>query len=351
VVYVSRVNKADVKYYGKTIHSSLGTPELIKQALQGVKGIRIGELHGGSLSDPHASMDNFQTGRTNVLIATMERGGIGIDLDDQHGDRPRTMIVATAPFSGDRNVQAGGRVWRETTKSKHGETVLEYLFGDTEVDDWNQGIISTKMRTLGAVVEGEARALDVDIPFDIGEEALEELAQSDASERIRRRDAIAKSQMHQPYRWRQLSGLEDIKPEGHRGLGMEGVEDLKPGDPGYHAMISKGIKDNEYRPTRPRAKKAPRSSRGQSTMFQQDGEPERYVESGFEEDVSTVAERYGMSQSETRELMNRYCAEIAGPSPRDLDQDLQQIAREMNLSPGEIDAIRKQYNERVASGA
>lgn len=277
VVYVSRVNPADVKYHGKTIHSSRGTPELIKKAFEGVKGVRIGELHGGSRNDPHASMRNFQEGATNVLIATMERGGIGIDLDDQVGNRPRTMIVATAPFSGDRNVQAGGRVWRETTKSKHGDTVIDYMFGDTEVDDWNQGIIATKMRTLGAIIEGEARSLDVNIPFDIGEEALEELAQSDASERIRRRDSIAKSQMHEPYRWRQLSGLEDIKPEVQPGLGMEGIEDLKPGDPGYHAMMTKGDKEAGYRPSKPRQKKSPVSAQGQQSLFTQDGEPERYT--------------------------------------------------------------------------
>jgi len=277
VVYVSRVNPADVTYRGKVIHSSRGTPELIKKAFEGVKGVRIGELHGGSQNDPHASMRNFQEGATNVLIATMERGGIGIDLDDQVGNRPRTMIVATAPFSGDRNVQAGGRVWRETTKSKHGDTVIDYMFGDTEIDDWNQGIIATKMRTLGAVVEGEARSLDVNIPFDIGEEALEELAQSDASERIRRRDAIAKSQMHEPYRWRQLTGLEDIKPEVQPSLGMEGVEDLKPGDPGYHAMMMKRDKQAGYKPTRPRQKRTVASGSGQQSLFTQDGEPERYT--------------------------------------------------------------------------
>lgn len=277
VVYVSRVNPSDVKYHGKTIHSSRGTPELIKKAFEGMKGVRIGELHGGSQNDPHASMRNFQEGVTNVLIATMERGGIGIDLDDQVGNRPRTMIVATAPFSGDRNVQAGGRIWRETTKSKHGDTIIDYMFGDTEVDDWNQGIIATRMRTLGAVVEGEARSLDVNIPFDIGEEALEELAQSDASERIRRRDAIAKSQMHEPYRWRQLSGLEDIKREVQPGLGMEGVEDLKPGDPGYHAMMTKRTKEAGYRPSKPRQKKSPTSAQGQQSLFTQEGTPERYT--------------------------------------------------------------------------
>jgi hypothetical protein len=296
VVYVSRVNPSDVTYHGRTIHSSRGTPELIKKAFEGVKGVRIGELHGGSQNDPHASMRNFQDGATNVLIATMERGGIGIDLDDQVGNRPRTMIVATAPFSGDRNVQAGGRIWRETTKSKHGDTIIDYIFGDTEVDDWNQGIIATKMRTLGAVVEGEARSLDVNIPFDIGEEALEELAQSDASERIRRRDAIAKSQMHEPYRWRQLSGLEDIKREVQPGLGMEGVEDLKPGDPGYHAMMTKRTKEAGYRPSKPRQKKSPTSAQGQQSLFTQDGEPERYT--AHVDQAEITADEYSLSLKE-----------------------------------------------------
>jgi hypothetical protein len=272
IVYTSRVNSSSVTRNGETIHSSQGTPALLKRELERYFKAKIGELHGGSVNPARASMDNFQAGRTNTLIATMERGGVGVDLDDQRGDRPRTMIIMTAPFAGDRNLQALGRIWRASTKTPHGQTRVKYFFADTEIDEWNRNLIAGKMRTLGAVVEGVAR--DYEIPFDIGEEGLLDLAKRNQSERERHRDMIARGQMKQPYQWRQLAGIPQQAQESQQALQGAGLEGLAFGK-GKRAKQDKKPKGVSSIPF----KKTVQSTPGQSTMFRQPGEPERYASS------------------------------------------------------------------------
>jgi len=153
---------------------SPGTTAALKKRLvdEGiVKAEDIAEIHGEAEEeflgakgqtrtrpkDNKTEMARFQTGKVKVVIATIESGGTGINLDDVTGKNPRTMIIITAPFSAVQNMQAVGRVWRLSTQS-HPE--IFYLRGDIDIDHWNFGIIQNKMATLGAVVKGEAPRLD-----------------------------------------------------------------------------------------------------------------------------------------------------------------------------------------------
>ncbi len=184
ILFVARVNRSDVmvtvgydpqtrEAIREAIMTSEGTAKQLAEALRR-EGIPFAELHGGA--DVHAgeAMDAFQSGRARVLVATIESGATGINLDDRTGNAPRTMIVVTAPFGGVPNVQAAGRVWRLTTKSP---PKIVYLFGDTPVDDWNAAIIARKMQTLGATVSGEVRKLDPRIDPDM----LDELTPQEAA--------------------------------------------------------------------------------------------------------------------------------------------------------------------------
>lgn len=272
VIYTSRVNPSDVRRGGETLFSSSGTPRLLKKQLETHFDARIGELHGGSDNPPEASMRNFQEGRTNVLIGTMDKAGIGIDLDDQTGERPRTMIIMTAPFAGDRNAQTLGRIWRDSTRSEHGRTNVIYLFANTDIDHWNRDLIAGKMRVLGAVVQGAAR--DLEIPFDIGEEGLLDLARQNKTERERQRDMIARNQLKEHYQWRQLTGLpQEGPPPAQRQMSVEGLEQLQPGQIGYK---QKGEAQKRVA-SGPKRQKTILSSPGQTTMFTQDSDPERYT--------------------------------------------------------------------------
>jgi hypothetical protein len=114
----------------------------------------------------------FQKGETRIALATPEKGGAGLSLDDTVGDSPRTMIVMTPLFSGTDNVQLPGRINRMSTKSP---SRVVYVLADTAIDEWNKGIITEKMKTLNAVVRGDISKLDLDdMDRDVGAEALPE---------------------------------------------------------------------------------------------------------------------------------------------------------------------------------
>lgn len=160
VVFASRVNESEIggDDEGDEGIGSEGTMKLLREALDGagVKGVL--ELHGGITKAKRLkAMDDFQAGKGRVIIATIESGGTGINLDDTVGNRPRTMLMMTAPFSAVENVQAAGRIHRLKTKS---DSRIRYIFGDVDVDHWNAKLISDKMKTLGATVSGNIRHLE-----------------------------------------------------------------------------------------------------------------------------------------------------------------------------------------------
>lgn len=162
VIFASRVNESVVgdKDDESAIRSD-GTMVLLKKAMleAGVPESHIAEIHGGIAKDKIPNeMDRFQSSQARVVIATLESGGAGINLDDTRGDAPRTLIMMTAPFSAVDNMQGIGRVWRLKTQSvPH----IHFLFGDTEVDEWNSGLIGKKMKTLGASVAGHVGKVDI----------------------------------------------------------------------------------------------------------------------------------------------------------------------------------------------
>ena len=199
VVFVDRVNASKVMggedegdEDAEPVAESEGTAKLLKEALEKEGIPDVLELHGGV--SPKAriqAMNDFQAGKGRVIIATPQAGGTGINLDDTAGDRPRTMIMMTAPFSAVDNVQAAGRINRLKTASN---AKIRYVFGDTDVDRWNAGIIAKKMKTLGAAVRGDVSKLNA-IPPGAKEAAGEE--------------------EYEPYNWPSLTGppsADDIEP-------------------------------------------------------------------------------------------------------------------------------------------
>jgi hypothetical protein len=158
-------------------YTSEGTAKSLRDELllSGITSEDIAELHGDAKHSAQEAMADFQSGKRPVMIATIESGGTGINLDDIQGDRPRTMIIMTAPFGAVDNVQAIGRVWRLTTKSN---PEIKYIFTDSSVDKWNAAIIAAKMKALGATVKGEVGRLNIDpdvLEFDPSVDDVEAL--------------------------------------------------------------------------------------------------------------------------------------------------------------------------------
>ena len=172
IIFVARVNwsRAALKWFDdrgnehiEVIVESEGTARSLKSMLieAGIPEDTIAELHGGSEDDDAAkAVEEFRSNRKRVMIATVESGGTGINLDDTTGNAPRTIIMVTAPFSGLGIVQSIHRGWRATTKS---DLRVIYLRMDHEVDDWSIGISIEKMKVLGAVVHGRIERMGPDV--------------------------------------------------------------------------------------------------------------------------------------------------------------------------------------------
>jgi superfamily II DNA/RNA helicase len=174
---VQRVNDTTV---GKepdaedNLHSG-GTAGLLKKALE-EQGIHdIAELHGGNKGKGKAAgaMNDFQSGKHRVIIATVESGGTGVNLDDRNGDAPRTTIMMTPPLGATPYMQALGRTHRKTTRSK---SEVVNLYGDTDVEKWNRAIIDSKLSSLHAITGSKQHDDGIEHLANLSGEAIEEMA-------------------------------------------------------------------------------------------------------------------------------------------------------------------------------
>jgi hypothetical protein len=110
-------------------------------------------------------MDHFNGGKTKVLISTLQSGGVGVNLDDTVGDRPRTIVMMTPPLSANDMLQAAGRINRLSTMS---DAKIISLVSDHKVDQWNMKLLGKKMKTMGAVL-----GKGFDVLLDGGKEVVE----------------------------------------------------------------------------------------------------------------------------------------------------------------------------------
>lgn len=130
------------------------TAKLLKSALieAGIDEKHIGELHGAAATTADAkrrAMDHFQSGKTPILISTLQSGGTGVNLDDTVGNKPRSIVMMTPPLSGNDMLQAAGRINRLSTRSN---ARIISLVSDDPIDHWNMALLGKKMKTLGAVL-------------------------------------------------------------------------------------------------------------------------------------------------------------------------------------------------------
>lgn len=151
------VNDSVIDSIGHTVESSLSQ---LKRKLE-KNGIKYAELYGGNKVKNRKAMIRFQTGQVQALLMTYKSGGVGINLDDVEGDKPRVMFVLSPSHGGDMFQQVIGRVSRRNTQSP-ADVRLVY-FEDSFNDNRRREIINNKMRTLNAIQEGA----DVD-SYDAG---------------------------------------------------------------------------------------------------------------------------------------------------------------------------------------
>jgi hypothetical protein len=103
--------------------------------------------------DKSSAVDSFQNDpNCRVALMTPASGGVGISLDDQVGNEPRIMLVATLNYAGDQFDQTIGRVSRRNSKSP--ATVVFYR-ADEAFSDYKRGVIlQRKLETLRRIQYG-----------------------------------------------------------------------------------------------------------------------------------------------------------------------------------------------------
>jgi len=107
----------------------------------------------------------FQKGGADVLIGLYETGGTGVDLDDQIGDKPRTLILASPHWSGDQFEQAIFRVSRRNSKTP---ARVYCVVADTESDLRRRDVVEQKLRVLRDIQAGA----DPDLAREFQDESL-----------------------------------------------------------------------------------------------------------------------------------------------------------------------------------
>lgn len=151
VIFADRINESELtNEQTKEIEvKSAGTIQAMVDMFENM-GINVAKIYGdGKVIE---EKEKFQSGQCKVAVVTPQKGGAGLSLDDTIGTAPRSMIVITPPFSATDCVQMAGRINRLNTVS---DSEIIFVFGDTDVEDWNRNIISEKMRVLHASVQGE----------------------------------------------------------------------------------------------------------------------------------------------------------------------------------------------------
>lgn len=141
-----------------------GTPSLLRAALAKEGITDVAEIHGGQSDDGKVtrkkqigSMSDFQAGNARVVIATVEAGGTGINLDDRVGNAPRSTLFMSAPYSGIAAAQAFGRAHRMTTRSL---SKITFLSTGLASDLHALGVLGGKFEALGATVRSESANTD-----------------------------------------------------------------------------------------------------------------------------------------------------------------------------------------------
>lgn len=159
VVVAEGINLTEIKALNETVP---GVLSLIEEGLQ-KEGIQIAKGFGSNKTKKINAIKDFQEGKFDVIIGTPQSLGTGINLDDQIGDAPRSMIVVTSNYSGNLFQQILGRVSRRQTKSP-AEVFL--IFNNGVSDGRRREIVHKKLGVLAAIQHAKA---DIDDLMDIQE--------------------------------------------------------------------------------------------------------------------------------------------------------------------------------------
>ena len=114
------------------------------------KKLNCGRIDGGqSAKDRQKVIDDFQSDKTNVVVANIAAGGTGLSLHDINGNRPRVSLICPT-FNAKEYVQTLGRIFRNGAKS---DSLQKVLVAADSVEETVMTSINSKLKNLEALYE------------------------------------------------------------------------------------------------------------------------------------------------------------------------------------------------------
>jgi len=172
VVFFSRIKPMVMRYrrYTRDMNGEMQVSEpiefgsipspvdLIKAELE-KEGITFTELHGATRTTSQKAQKEFAE-KVDVLLASLESGGTGINLDDTTGSNPRTEIFMFAPYRGTSTIQGMGRIWRASTiqDDNNPNRFAMIVASDIKPDVFRSAVLAKKLQLMGAAMGGTAVA-------------------------------------------------------------------------------------------------------------------------------------------------------------------------------------------------
>ena len=105
-------------------------------------------IYGGQSSEEREwHIQEFQDGKTQLLFSTIQAGGVGINLHDTDGSRPRVALICPS-FSAIDLKQALGRVYRSGAKSP---VLQQIVFAEGTVEDEVCAAVRKKLHNIDLI--------------------------------------------------------------------------------------------------------------------------------------------------------------------------------------------------------
>ena len=126
-------------------------PDVIK-TLRDAFGSDFANFSGSYSEMRQEELAAFNKGEKPVMASTYAAGGMGVDMDDKSGVRPRLAIFLGPPWSGVMFDQAMGRFWRFGTKS---DVFAVFLTSDSKAEfSLVHGKVIPRLASLRALIKG-----------------------------------------------------------------------------------------------------------------------------------------------------------------------------------------------------
>lgn len=142
---------------GKSVAVFLNYKETLFAIAERIEEIPKGYIHGDQKDSERISeIDDFQRDKSQVILCTLSAGGVGINLHDTNGTRPRVSLISPS-FSAIDLKQALGRIHRAGGKSP----ALQYIvFAEDTIEADVCEKVKRKLTNIDMINDNDVTLID-----------------------------------------------------------------------------------------------------------------------------------------------------------------------------------------------